>query len=56
MPPRLPSLHVEFPPPLREALRVAAFHERVSVSEVIRRACAAYVEKVNETASKEIAK
>lgn len=49
MPPRLPSLHVEFPPPLREALRVAAFVERVSVSEVIRRACAAYVEKVNAT-------
>lgn len=45
MPAPTKALHVVFPPELHEALRLAAFQERVSISEVVRLACAAYVAK-----------
>jgi len=48
--------HIDFPPALHDALRLAAFNARLPIAEVVRRACAEYVQKVNETASKEIAK
>lgn len=41
----LPTIHVPFPLPLYEALRLAAFQDRVSISEMVRRACAAHVAK-----------
>ena len=37
------AIHVPFPLPLYEALRLAAFQDRVSISEMVRRLCAAGV-------------
>lgn len=39
------AIHVPFPLPLYEALRLAAFQDRVSISEMVRRLCAAGVGK-----------
>lgn len=41
--PHIKPLHIAFPPQLHEALRVAAFTERCTMSEVVRRACTAYI-------------
>lgn len=52
MPPPRPvkGTHIDFPPALHDALRLAAFHARLPIAEVVRRACAEYVQKVNATA------
>ena len=51
MPPPRPGkgTHIDFPPALHDALRLAAFHARLPIAEVVRRACAEYVQKVNAT-------
>ena len=42
MPPPRPvkGTHIDFPPALHDALRLAAFNARLPIAEVVRRACA----------------